>query len=231
MSAFWRIFKFAPLLLGIVAFHTDLSCGDETDLESRKVTRDDCRRWIEKLANPSKPPFQTRSAEDLPAGTDQSSLFRQQKPIVEAYNELSRNIDVALPLLAESFSDDRFSYVFEVNGPYHIQTVGEACQRIVSTHVNVYRRTIRKADATGHWITLLSYEPDPIYGKDLSWARRALKDLQLERIDWACRQQKPKKFSDEEWQAALQNLTRMGDEIRSTGKAIQVDHRLQLFSK
>jgi len=57
----------------------------------------------------------------LPTEVSESSLIEKQQKIAAAYDELSANIAVALPVLVEHVNDKQFSYVYEngVSGVYY----------------------------------------------------------------------------------------------------------------
>ena len=219
------------LLLAAVSSLADISCGDEPKTEPLKTTRDDCLKLINELANPKKRPF-NGSVRRLPQGTSLSSLAKEQQPIADAYNQLSDNIEIALPLLGASLRDPRFSCVFEngYTGGYYCQTVGNLCGSIVDAHLNVYHPLVTKHDGSGHAFSL-SYEPKAGTSIDTELWQRSLSDLQLERIEWARIQPQPDFFTEVEWKKAVEKLDEMAKQIRETKKPVPVKHTVQFFSK
>lgn len=231
MSTFRGVIAVLFLLVGVIGYRTDTSCGDEEIAEKKIASQDDCLKWIDQLASPNKAPFKG-VVHRLPAGTTSSSLAKQQAPIAEAYGHLSDNIETALPLLAASLKDSRFSSVFEngYTGDYYCQTVGRLCAGIVDAHINVYRPVVTKAEGDGHLRTLW-FEPKPGTSMETELWQRKLADLQLERIEWARQQPKIEIFTDEEWKKAIDTLDKMAKQIRETNQPIPVKHRVQFFSK
>src|SRR5262249_2310270 len=110
-----------------------------------------CERLVGQLVNPGKPPFAQRYVLDLPEGLSVPDLRKSQEPIGVAYDELSANVEVALPVLVAHVTDRRFSYVYEdfVSGVFQCETVGGACARIIAAHVEVYRPAVTKYDEEG----------------------------------------------------------------------------------
>jgi hypothetical protein len=154
----------------------------------------------------------------------------------DAYNQLSRNVEAALPVLVKHTNDKRFSYVYEdyISGVYKRATVGEACGRIFSAHVDVYQTAVTKPRDHEGRVDVLYFNYSPQGSFDKWWAARkssTLAELQLEHIDWALKQPQPDFFSPKEWDAAQKSLRQMAEQIRGSKKPIPVDQELSFFSK
>lgn len=224
----WAVF-----LTVVLAARHSIADGPEADV--KPLTAAECELLIEQLVNPSKPPFTQSYVLKLPKGISQSDLYQKQKPIASAYNKLSANIEVALPFLAGRLADERFSYVYEdgISGVYCCMTVGGVCRRIIDAHVNVYQKALTKYDADGRSKSLWFID-DECGGIEKWWKDRqgrTLAELQLEEIEWAVRQPKPKYFSSGKWETMKKALDRMAEQIRTSGKPIQVSHKVQFFSR
>lgn len=231
MSTFRGVLTALLLLAGAIGYRTETSHGDEEIAEAKKASRDDCLKWIEQLASPKKPPFKG-SVRRLPPGVTQETVTSGHRQVGEAYSQLSENVETALPLLAASLEDSRFSAVFENynSGDYYCRTVGQLCHDIVHAHVGVYRPAVTKGDGEGRFKSL-EYElpPGRSFATDLH--QRKLSDLQLERIEWAFGQPQPRFFTEEEWKKAVDKLQTMAKQIRETGKPIPVKLQLRFAPK
>jgi hypothetical protein len=217
------------------AFATSIDAKDGQVSKEKRITAAECERLVKQLISPYKPPFTKTYVHELPKGLEEDVLYERQKKIEAAYNKLSKNIEVALPILAKHLDDDRFSYVYEV-GPsavYQTMSVGGACARIIYAHVEVYQEHVTTWD--GEKRHSLWFIFDHCGGIDKWWKRRkgkTLAELQLEGIEWALRQKKPKHFeSDKEWAKAKKSLEKMAKEIRASKKPIKLKHEVEFFSK
>lgn len=203
------MFRFVSVAILLVAMAP--AGGEES--EKKSLTQADCERLVEQLANPGKPPFTEVYVLDLPKGVRESELRRNQKPIAMAYNALSANIEVALPVLAAYIDDERFSYVYEVaiSGVYQCETVGGACRRIIDEHVAFYEEFVAKRDDDGRAKSVW-FAYDKAGGME-KWLKdrqgRSLAVLQLEAVEWAITQPQPDFFSPAEWQASQKSLHQM----------------------
>jgi hypothetical protein len=195
-----------------------------------------CVALIEQLANPDKPPFSKKHANFLPKGVAESSLEKSQRPMREAYNALSDNIEVALPLLVKHCKDERFSCVYEdkISGTFNRLSVADACRAILTAHVDVFQQAVAKpSDGEGRKYRM-RFDYPPTGDFDKWWEDRktsSLADLQLERIEWAANQPQPEYFTAGEWTAARKSLQKMADEIKQSKRPLPVKHTLTFFSK
>jgi hypothetical protein len=215
-----------------VGFATSIDAKDGKAAKKKPITAAECERLVKQLVNPHKAPFTEIYVDRLPKGLNVGTLQAKARA---AYNELSKNFKVALPVLVKNVHDQRFSYVYEdrVTGVYLKATVGQACDAIIGAHVEVYRRHVTTYDGEGRPRSL--WFISACGGIDNWWESRkgkTLAELQLEGIEWALRQKKPRHFkSDKKWAAAKQSLEKMAKEIRETKKPIKVKHEVQFFSR
>ncbi len=219
----------------IVVLTSQLVAQEKTPLTAKRLTVKQCEKLVETLASPHKAPFTEDYVFDLPKGLGESELLHRQRAIEVAYDTLSANIEVSMPVLMDHVGDQRFSFVQEAmaSGTYYCSSVGEACSVIVRAHVSPYQRAVEKSDGEGHTKSI-DFINDVCGGLTPWWkkrGKRSLADLQLEPVEWALRQSKPDYFSDKEWTEAKQQLEKMGAEIRTTNKPISVKHEVQFFSK
>ena len=222
-------------ILGLLAFAASVGAGEKHASPTKRLTAAQCERLVKRLVNPGQPPFTEDYVLHLPNGVSESSLWENQKPIAAAYDELSANIEVSLPVLMAHAADKRFSYVYEdgISGVYECATVGGACIGIIVAHVEVYHTAVRKYDADGRSKSLW-FISDECGGVEKWWKDRrgrSLADLQLEGIEWAMRQPKPDYFSKREWVTAKKSLKSLAGQIRDSAKPIRVEHKVQFFSK
>lgn len=225
----------AVAVLGFVGFVATVSAGQKGDPAKKPLTAARCEALVEQLANPGKRPFADSYVHDLPKHLSESSLIRAQKPIAAAYDELSDNIEVSLPILMKHIDDKRFSYVYEdgAAGVYLTTNVDHACSEIIQEHVEVYRELVTKHDGEGRSESLWFID-DECGGIAKWWRKREgkpLAALQLEGIDWALKQPRPEHFTSKEWAAAKESLRAMRAKIRDGKKPIRVEHKVQFFSK
>ena len=225
------------LLLGsVIGIIAPAGAGESSDSTRSPLSPAGCRRLVEQLASSEKPPFTDRYVHDLPKGLGESVLRSRQKPIEVAYNRLSRGIDTALPTLASHLQDKRFSYVYEdgISGVYEKATVGQACTKIIATHVEVYRPLVTKFDDEGRSRSLWFIQ-DGCGGFEKWWETRQgkpLAELQFEGIEWALRQERPDHFDNpRDWAKAKRSLEKLAGTIRSTKRPIPVEHDVQFFSR
>jgi hypothetical protein len=234
MSARRTVLAFA--VLGILAaFTTRTDAGERVGPSRQRLTASECEKLVKDLAYPGKPPFKEDYV--FPGKLDEAAMEGKQKKIKAAYDQLSDNIEVALPILVKHSDDERLSYVFEdtgTSGVYAKASVGDACRRIIEAHVEVYRRHATRLDFASV-PRCPSFINDHCGGINKWWKRRkdrTLADLQLEGIEWALRQKKPRLFeSKREWAEAKKALEKMAEGIRASGKPILVEHHAQFFSK
>jgi hypothetical protein len=220
--------------LGFLSFATSGCAGEKPTSPTKRLTAAQCERLVKRLVNPGQPPFTEEYVLiDDYKGPSESSLRKKQKPIAAAYDELSANIEVSLPVLVTHAADKRFSYVYEVgiSGVYRCATVGTACRQIITAHVDVYHQAVRKYDADGRSKSLWFGEGQTLSAWWKDRKGRSLADLQLEGIEWALRQPKPNYFSKREWATAKKSLKRLAGQIRESKKPIRVEHKVQFFSK
>lgn len=220
-------------MIGFVAF-SELG-GKEPRVKSQLVTIAECERLVEQLANPDPPPFQEDYVLKLPKGVTTAALAKSQKPIAAAYDALSKNIEVSVPVLIAHMDDERYSHVYEV-GPsavFQRRSVGECCAIIAFKHIDVYQTAVTRQDAEGRR-RALSFIDEACGGFENWWKERHeknLAELQLEGLDWAFGHVRPPYFTPQEWDAAQQKLRSLAAQIRETGKAIPVENRLRFFSR
>lgn len=214
--------------LGILAFYaTSTDAQDGPGSKKERLTAAECRQLIARLVNPDKPPFTKSFVLRLPEGVDEKTLRRKQGKITAAYQALSDNIEVSLPILAKNVNDRRFSFVYtSISGAITTESVGGACSDIIFAHVEVYRRHTTRPDFSG--IPRCPSFIGERGGFEKWWESRkgkSLAELQLEGIEWVLRQDKPKEFeSEEEWAKAKQAVARMAKDIRASKKPIAVEH-------
>ncbi|MBI1916719.1 MAG: hypothetical protein HYS12_18595 [Planctomycetes bacterium] len=204
--------------------------GRKASDKKARLTPEECERLVAQLVNPDKPPFTGKGVPILPEGVSKSSLYERQKNVGPAYDKLSANIEVALPILAKHVNDERFSYVYmqPSSGVYETQSVGGACSSIIHEHVEAYHQdTSRPRDDEGRSSSLFFI--DAGCGGINKWWKtckhKTLAELQLEGIEWALRQKKPEYFkSERDWARAKKALEKMAKEIRDSRKPIKVNH-------
>ena len=228
------------------AVHASLACtlivmtgwcvtAGEPKIAAKPLTIVECKQLVEQLANPNKPPFTELYVRELPKGVRETDLNDSQKPIAAAYNLLSANIEVALPVLLANCDDKRFSYVYEVgiSAVYKCETVGGACSRIIGAHIDVCSNVVTKYNAEGRSKSL-QFNYDKAGGYEKWWKDRDgwnVRELQLGLIELALRQPQPDFFSAREWATAKKELNRLAKQIRDTKRPIPVEHKVQFFSK
>jgi len=207
----------------------------------RPVTRDVCEKWVEQLASKTEPPFD--EGEDgyvlrLPRGITESGLIKAQLPVREAFNSLSENLDVALPIVVKHIDDKRFSYVQEEpsNGVYFQVSVGSACRKLLDQQIAVYKPNIRSIG--GGKIAgepPFAHKPEFV-GSDEKWwetrKNKSLVELQLEAVEWAIAFEKKMGFeSPAEEKKSLGPLEIQATQLRRTLQPIRVKPELYFFSK
>jgi hypothetical protein len=221
--------------LGLLAgFATTGSSGGKHRSAHKRITTAQCKRLVKRLVYPGKPPFKVPYV--FPEQIDERKIGARQRRIKEAYDTLSDNIAVSLPVLVRYCEDDRFSYVFESEGTSGViakADVGSACSQIIRAHVEVYRRVVTRHDFAGipRCPSFLTAS-----GGIKKWWRsrkgKSLAELQLEAIAWARHQKRPKLFeSNREWTAAKKSLEKMAATIRESRKPILVQHHVEFFGK
>jgi hypothetical protein len=204
--------------------------GDGPGETKRPVTRAECEQLVARLVYPHKPPFAGHDTLKPPANMDREALAK----IKAAYDTLSDNFEVSLPVLVKHADDERFSYVYEDAGTscaFVKGDVGWACCRIIEAHVEVYREHLEYEDPS-HILRCPSFIGDK-WAEVRRWSKgrqgKALAELQLEAIAWALRQEKPRYFgSKAEWARALKAVKEMAKRIRASGEPIAVEHHLDL---
>ena len=200
------------------------------------LTEKECEKLVEQLVNPNKPPFTEDYVLDLPKDVSLDTLRKQQEKVEIAYDRLSANVEVALPVLVKNLGDKRFSYVYEIgwNGCFKKASVGTACYRIIEANVEAYHRHVSFCDGNSPPRSL-HFIWDEAGGTKKWWEKRKgkpLADLQLETIEWAMRQPQPKYFpSEAKWKKAVEALEKMAKEIRKSKKPIIVKHEVEFFGK
>jgi len=231
-----RSFLALIALSTLAAFVPSLSAGGDPGSTKKRLTAARCERLVEQLVSPDKPPFTKSYVFQLPKGVSELALIETQAKIKAAYDELSDNIEVALPALAKHVEDERFSYVYQdpISGVYLTDSVGDACSDIIVEHVEVYRKHVTSYDEEGRQRSLWFIE-DECRGIDKWWKSRkgkTLAELQLEGIEWALGQKKPAHFtSNKKWAAAKKALKKLAEDIRASQKPILAEHHIQFFSK
>jgi hypothetical protein len=218
----------------LAAFAALVRAGEHAGPATSHLAASECDQLVKELVYPGKPPF--KGAYVFPEKLDLRTVRAKQKRVKAAYDRLSDNIDVALPVLVEHADDNRLSYVFEDVGTSGVITkasVGWACCEIVEAHVEVYRRHLTRLD-------FASSPRSPSFiaacGGIRRWwkARKGkpLAELQLETAEWASRQGRPKLFeSDEEWEETRRAVQKMAADIRVSGRPILVEHHVDFFGK
>lgn len=229
MFANRRIQSLAALSI-LVAMSLSMDAGERPRSSKKRITAEECERLVKQLVNPNKPPFKEHYA--FPWELDYGKIRKQQEKIREAYDRLSDNFEVSLPILVKHVDDDRFSYVYEDVGTSGVvvkASVGKACNRIIKAHVEVYRREVTRPDFA--FIPRCpNFIIDECGGVKKWWKSRknkTLAELQLEGIEWARRLKKPRLFeSDKEWDKAKKALRKMTADIRTSNKPIKVEDHL-----
>ena len=209
--------------------------ADEPKVLPKKLTVEECQKRIDQLANPEPKPKTLcgKTAFGQPKGAD--AFIRRQRPIEAAYDELSVNVEVALPLLVKHAGDDRFSYVYEdgISAYYTCMTVGDACRQIIEHHVEVCRPHVRKAVDNEGRSRSLSFIQE--CGGVAEWwqPRRemSLMELQLDCIKWARSPKRPDFFNDQEWQSSKRALAEMAAKIRESKQPLLIKHSVQFVPK
>jgi hypothetical protein len=139
-----------------------------------------------------------------------------------AYEKLAAHFEIALPSLIAGLRDRRYSYYQEVptNGAFVCHDVGAACYDLISERIEVYRGSLEELDETG-----VPRSPDFIHTQGgvekwyVSRKGRSLLDLQLEAIDWAMRQPKDKRISDDvDWAKNLTALRSFRERLVKSGR-------------
>lgn len=209
--------------------------ADEPKVLPKKLTVEECQKRIDQLANPEPKPKTLcgKTAFGAPKGAE--AFIRRQRPIGAAYDELSVNVETALPLLVKHAGDDRFSYVFEsgISGFYSCMTVGDACRQIIGHHIEVCRPHLRKArDSEGRYHSLSFIEE---CGGVAEWwqPRRemSLMELQLDCIEWARFHKRPDYFDDQEWQTSKKALAELATKIRESKQPLLIKHEVRFIPK
>jgi hypothetical protein len=221
-------------LYALTAFALRADAGEKVSSTTKRLTRAPCEQLIRQLVYPGKPPF--KKAYVFPEELDEATIRAKQSKVEAAYDKLSANVETALPVLVKYARDERFSYVYEdagTSGVYVKATVGYACWKIIEAHVEVYRREVTRSDFAS-----ISRCPSFIGacgGVDKWWKSRkdkSLAELQLEGIEWALRQEKPKLFeSDQDWAQAKKALEKMATSIRTSNKPILIEHHIHTFGR
>src|SRR5262245_9540230 len=215
----------AGMRLGLLVLAVTVRVDEAGDKKAR-LTPEECERLVEQLVSPDKPRF---TENHVPL--TEKALLEKQKTIKAAYDKLSANIEVALPILVTHVHDQRFSYVYEdvYRGAYIDLPVGAACCRMIFAHVEVYREHVTRVQ-NGR-LRSLSFLSGECGGIDNWWKSRknnTLAELQLEGIEWAMQWQKPSYFeSEQDWGKARKALEKMAKGIRGSKKPIQVKHQLR----
>jgi hypothetical protein len=214
--------------------------GEKPISAKKPLTEKECEKLVEQLVNPDKPPFTEPYVleDELPKGSGNplEVLREKQAKIKKAYDALSADVEVALPVLVKNVGDERFSYVYEIgwNGSFVKASVGTACYCIIETHVEVYHRHVSfcNGDAPPRSLHFIC---DDAGGTRKWWEKRKgrpLADLQLEALKWAIRQPQPRYFeSKARWKKAVESLEKMAKEIRTSEKPISVKHEIYFFGK
>jgi hypothetical protein len=209
--------------VGIAAAIFTPARAEKPASKTRAVTPAECKRLIEQLVNPHPPPPSKKSYVYEPPTFDPKVVAKIRK----AYDTLSDNIQVSLPVLVKHANDERFSHFCESPGAFPKVSVGAACHEIVEAHVEVYLRYVERDDQDGRRI----YHPSFIWkcgGVAKWWTSRKNKTfakLQLEAINWFLRKKKPRSYkSQKAWAKALKAVRKMAQHIRRTSKPIQVRH-------
>jgi hypothetical protein len=147
-----------------------------------------------------------------------------------AYDKLSLHFPDSLPSLIAGLSDSRYSYYQEVpsNGAFVCHDVGDACDDIITAHIEVYRRYLRVLDQTGvprtvHFLSAM--------GGVKKWydtrTEKSLFDLQLEAIEWALKQPPDERVEQADWDKSVAALQKFRDEF-AKGKT-QLDPKNRLW--
>jgi hypothetical protein len=229
-----RLRFLVPLVL-LAAIAISIDAGERSGSAKKRITAEECEGLVRQLVNPNKPPFKERYT--FPEKLKYREIQKQQEKICRAYDSLSDNFEISLPILVKHVDDDRFSYVYEDVGTSGVivkASVGFACLQMIDVHVEVYRREVTKPD-----FAFIPRCPSFIFeecGGVKKWwqsrKKKTLAQLQLEGIEWALRLKKPRLFeSDEEWNKAKKALGKMAAEIRASNKPIKVEHHLHTLSK
>ncbi len=217
-------------LLGfLAAVATSTDAGDSSNAKKKRITASDCERLIKQLVNPDKPPFEKAFVLRLPKGVNEQTLRKKQAKITAAYQTLSDNIEISLPLLVKNVDDRRFSFVYtSTSGAITTTSVGGAVQDIIFAHVEVYRRhaTLRGFGDVPRCPSFIRQ----CGGIEKWWKSRRSKplaELQLEGIEWLLRQKKPEEIEDpdEDWAAAKRSVEKMAKDIRKSKRPIRIEHR------
>ncbi len=223
-----RLIRFLSVIGLFAILAASMKAGERSAPEKDRISVKECEKLVKKLVNPNKPPFDKDYVLKPPKGQDKKALMEIQK----AYNKLSDNIEVSLPVLVRNAHDDRYSYVREeygTSGAFVKASVGYACRQIIDVHVEVHQCHTTKPDFASipRSISFIL-----ACGGYKSWLKdrkgKTLADLQLEGAEWALRQEKPRHFaSDKEWAGAKQSLTKMAERIRTSKRPIKVEHHLR----
>lgn len=209
--------------------------ADEPKVLPKKLTIEECQKRIDQLANPEPKPKTLcgKTAIGQPKGAD--AFIRRQRSIKAAYDELSVNVEVALPLLVKHSGDDQFSYLYEdgISGSYGCMTIGNACRQIIGHHIEVCRPHLRKArDSEGRYHSL-SFIGE--CGGVAEWwqprRQMSLMELQLDCIEWARSHKRPDYFDDQEWQTSKKALAELAAKIRESKQPLLIKHTVQFVPK
>jgi len=196
----------AMLVLSIALRNAACTMAQGLKKGDAKVSRELCDTWVRQLANRSKCPFSEPYTLEPPQNVDRKGL----EVVKVAYEKLASHFEIALPSLISGLRDRRYSYYQEVptNGAFVCHDIGDACYDLISRRIEVYRGSLEELDETG-----VPRSPDFIdaQGGVEKWYAsrigRLLLDLQLEAIDWALKQPKDKRISDDvDWAKNLAAL-------------------------
>ncbi len=229
--------RVAMMVLALLLMTAAPAYGDGQRRPTKKgITTAECEQLVGQLVSKDKPPFNKDAVLDgeLSENTIDTMLRKQyRRKLISAYNTLSDNSDVALPVLAKHADDRRFAYIREdPSGGWVKVDVGTACQTIVERHIEVYQRLIHsRAGPASLW-----FIQDGCGGLGKWWRTRkgkSLAELQLEACEWVLGHKKPvsEVIAGADWATALRGVRRMADELRRTKRPIVVGQHLVFVSK
>ncbi|MDB5344082.1 MAG: hypothetical protein JWP89_2459 [Schlesneria sp.] len=195
--------------------------GDESPSEKKLAEK--YKGLIDQLASPNKVPTvvnRESGSVTFPADYDAKTQLR----IETVRQELCDHFQKALPFLIEAVDDKRYCMTIRWGeGPqaYHNRSVGEICDDLIRSHLEIYRDSIRFA-GPDHWYR---------YSYDVSnewWQMRkgkSLAELQIESINWAIelRQAEGEGRDGKRAAADIAALKKLRDGIASTRKPVKGD--------
>ncbi len=202
------------LLLVLTCLAAQRLAAQETSRASDPPTRDQIAKWISELANTKPQPSESPYVLSSPRNADRKAL----SVVKNAYDNLCINVVVAIPQLIDGLKDKRYAFYQESSsGAFVFHDVGYACYCIIVDNIEIYQPFITVVDEferprTVHFVS----EMGGIEKWYSTRRNKTLFELQLEAVEWALKQSKPKdSISDNDWQKAKEKLAEFYDVFKA----------------